>query len=60
MKETIGNKRVTNFSLFSFITVKNREIFVKKEIAETFNNYFVNIGLNLAAAIPESKTVFQN
>ena len=27
---------------------------------ETFNSYFVNIGPNLAASIPESKTSFQN
>ena len=40
--------------------MKNREIFDKKEIAETFNSYFVNIGPNLAASIPESKTSFQN
>ena len=40
--------------------MKNREIFDKKEIAETFNSYFFNIGPNLAASIPESKTSFQN
>ena len=56
MKETIGNKRVTNAPPLNFITVKNKEILDKKEIAETFNNYFVNIGPNLAASIPESKT----
>ena len=55
MKEIIGNKRVTNAPLHNFITVKNREIFDKKKIAETFNSYFVNIGPNLAASIPESK-----
>ena len=60
MKEIIGNKRVTNAPLHNFITVKNREIFDKKEIAETFNSYFVNVGPNLAASIPESKTSFQN
>ena len=60
MKEIIGNKRVTNAPLHNFITVKNREIFDKKEIAETFNSYFVNIGPNLAASIPESKMSFQN
>ena len=60
MKEIIGNKRVPHAPLPNFITAKNREIFVKKEIAETFNRYFVNIGLNLAASIPESKTSFQN
>ena len=60
MKEIIGNKRVTNAPFPNFITVKNREIFDKKEIAETFNSYFVNIGSNLAASVPESKTSFQN
>ena len=60
MKEVIGNKRVTNAPLPNFITVKNREIFDKKEIAEIFNSYFVNIGHNLPAFIPESKTSFQN
>ena len=67
MKEIIGNKTVTNAPLPNFITVKNREIFGKKKrkkkekkIAETFNNYFVNIGPKLAASIPENKTTFQN
>ena len=60
MKEIIGNKRVTNALLPNFITVKNREIFNEKEIAEAFNSYFVNIGPNLAASIPESKTSFQS
>ena len=59
-KEIIGNKRVSNVPLPNFITVKNREIFDKKEIAEKFNTYFVNIGPNLAASIPKSKTSFQN
>ena len=60
MEEIIGNKRVTNAPLPNFITVKNREIFDKNEIAETFNSYFVNIGRNLAASIPEIKASFQN
>ena len=51
MKEFIENNRVTNPPLPNFITVKNREMFDKKEIPETFNNYFVNIGPNLAASI---------
>ena len=36
------------------------KIFDKKEIVETFNNYLVNIGPNLATSIPENKTTFQN
>ena len=47
MKEIIGNKRVTNAPFPNFITVKNREIFDKKDS-------------NLAASVPESKTSFQN
>ena len=38
MKEIIGKKRVTNAPLSIFITVKNREIFDKEEIAAAFNN----------------------
>ena len=56
MKKIIRNKRVTNAPLPSFITVKSREIFDTKEIAKTFISYFVNIGPNLAASIPQSKT----
>ena len=37
-----------------------KAIFDKKEIAETFNSYFVNIGPNLAASISKSKMSFQN
>ena len=33
---------------------------IRQEIVETFNNYFVNIGPNLAASIPERKMTFQN
>ena len=38
IKEIIGNKRVANVPFSNFIIVKNRKIFEKKEIAETFNN----------------------
>ena len=60
IKEIIGNKRITNAPFSNFITVKNRETFDKKEIAEAFNSYFVNIRPNLAASIFESKRSFQN
>ena len=39
---------------------KQRNIWKKKEIGETFNNYFVYIGPKLAASIPESKKTFQH
>ena len=41
--------------------VKNREIFgKKKEIGETFNNYFVYIGPKLAASIPFQHYIHYN
>ena len=39
---------------------KTEKTFNKKEIAETFNSYLLNIDPNLTASIPESKTTFQN
>ena len=60
MKQMIGNKRVNNFLLPNLVTTKNGEILEKKEIAETFNRSFVNLGPNLAASIPESETSFQS
>ena len=60
MKEITGNKRVTDAPLPNLVTESNREIFDKKETAETFNRCFVNIGPNLAVSIPENKTSFEN
>ena len=60
MEEIIGNERVINSPLAKFITVKNREIFDIRKIMETFNDYFANIGPNIAVSIPESKMTFQN
>ena len=59
MKEIIGNKSHQCQSS-QFYCRKNREICDKKEIAETFNSWFVNISPTLAAPIPENKTKFQN
>ena len=39
MKEIIGNNEVTNVSFPNFLTGKNRQIFDRKEIKETLNNY---------------------
>ena len=60
MKEIIGSNGVTNVSFPNFLTGKNRQIFARKEIKETLNNYQVNIGPNLAASTTESKTTFQS
>ena len=44
MKKIIRHKRITNAPLF--ISVKNRKIVDKKEIAKTFTNYLINGCLN--------------
>ena len=46
--------------IFPILSRWKTEIFDKKEITETYNSYFVNVGPNLAATILESKTSFQN
>ena len=60
LKKFLETKESPNALLPNFIPVKIREIFDKKEIAETFNNYFVNIGPHVAASIRDSKTTSQN
>ncbi|XP_065675902.1 uncharacterized protein LOC136092111 [Hydra vulgaris] len=39
---------------------KRGDAFVNKEIAETFNSFFINIGKKLAGAIPEGKKSFKS
>ena len=58
-KRNYWKQEVTNATLPISITVKNRQIFDKKNCGNIYS-YFVNIGPNLAASIPESKTSFQN
>ena len=54
MKEIIGKKRLTNAPLPNFITMKDREIFDKKEIVQTFNSYFDYNGLEAICQIEKS------
>ena len=58
MKEIIGKKdKSPSFQIY--YGEKQTNIQHKKEIAETFNSYFVDVGSNLAAFVPKSKTSFQ-
>ena len=40
--------------------INNFEIFDRKTIAQHFNNYFVNVGPNLATKIPRSNRKFES
>ena len=58
MKEITGKSKSMNDSFPRKIQVGNSEIFKKNQIANEFNNYFVNVGSNLAAKIPSSEKHF--
>ena len=55
MKEVIGKGKLINNSLPKHIILKNRNIFYQKTIANSFNEYFVNVGSKLACEIPQSQ-----
>ena len=59
MKEVIGKDKLVNKSLAKYLIFNNRNIFDKKTIANSFNEYFVNVGLKLASEIPKSQTSFE-
>nr|XP_047146234.1 uncharacterized protein LOC124819085 [Hydra vulgaris] len=52
IKEVTGKKQLHKSTILNRIKLNsNREIFDKKEIAENFNKFFINIGKELAADI---------
>ena len=55
MKEIIDKKKCNNETLPKHLIVDKIEIHDAKSIAEKFNEFFVNIGPNLANKIPECK-----
>ena len=59
MKEVIGKDKLVNKSLAKYLIFNNRNIFDKKTIANSFNEYFVNVGLKLASEIPKSQTSYE-
>ncbi|MEL6989783.1 MAG: hypothetical protein AAGK97_18390, partial [Bacteroidota bacterium] len=53
LNEVLGNK-ARNKSTMSRILVSGSEILCPKEIAESMNNYFINIGVQVSSAIPDT------
>ena len=47
MKEVIGKGKLVNNSLPKHLILNNRNIFDQKTIANSFNEYFVNVGIFL-------------
>ena len=60
MKEIIGKKKCINQVLPKQILVDKIEINDAKSIAEKFNEFYVNVGPNLAKKIPQSDLNFES
>ena len=58
MKEVIDKVKLVNNSLPKHLILKNKNIFDQKTIANSFNEYFVNVGSKLAREIPGSDSSF--
>ena len=59
MKEVIGKGKLVNNSLPKHLILNNRNIFDQKTIANSFNEYFVNVGPKLACETPQSQRSFE-
>ena len=59
IKEVIGKTKLTSNILPRRIIINSIETYDKKIIANEFNNYFVNVGPNLASNIPPSSKHFE-
>ena len=58
-KEVIGKGKLVNNSLPKQLILNNRNIFYQKTIANSFSEYFVNVGPKLACEIPQSQRSFE-
>ena len=60
MEEVTGKKKCNNETLPKHLIVDKIEINDAKSIAEKFNEFFVNIGPNLANKIPRCDLTFKS
>ena len=58
-KEVIGKGKLVNNSLPKHLILNNRNIFDQKTIANSFNEYFVNVEPNLACEIFQLQRSFE-
>ena len=59
IKKVIGKTKLVNNSLLKYLIFNNRNIFDGKAIANSFNEYFANVGQKLASGIPQSQRSFE-
>ena len=59
MKELIGKSKTEFSNLPQKISIDKKNIFDERKIANEFNNFFTNIGINLASKIPSATKPFE-
>ena len=59
MKEVIDKVKLVNNSLPKHLILNNKNIFDHKTIANSFNEYFANVGSKLAREIPQLQRSFE-
>ena len=59
MKEVIRKGKLVNNSLPKHLILNNRNIFDQKTIANSFNEYFVNVGPKLASEMSQLQRSFE-
>ena len=59
MKEVIGKDKLVNNSLPKHLILNNKNIFDQETIANSFNEYFVNVRPKLACEIHQSQRLFE-
>ena len=60
MKAVMRKSKKCNNKFSKSLYINKEEITDKNIIAETFNNFFINTGSNLADKIPPSSTSFES
>ena len=59
MKDIIGKSKIKSKSLPRKLTINKVDVYNKTEIADAFNDFFTNIGQELASQIPKSSKTFE-
>ena len=60
LKDAIGKTKINENRLPKKIALENKEITDQKTIAEKFNEFYVNVGPNLASKIPQNNNDYKS
>ena len=60
IKEVIGKSKLIDNGLPKMMVIDGCEIFDQNKIAQSFNNFFTDIGPKLASSVPSSSKDFKH